>query len=368
MSGSSDRDPLLSVIGLSKVFPVPLGWFRIAHLHAIRDVSVDLNRGRTLAIVGESGCGKTTLGRLVLRLIEPTAGSIRLDGTELTTLSGSQLRAERAKMQMVFQDPLDSLSPWQTVEQTIREPLELHERVTATAAHERVSAILRRVGLSPAHAKRYPHQLSGGQQQRVGIARAVVTNPSLVVLDEPTSSLDMSVQAQILQLLQSLQRERKLSYLFISHNLSIVRFIAHEVAVMYLGRVVERGEAPRIFDRPAHPYTQALLAASPRPVSHRKAERTRLMGEQPSPIGLLPGCPLYGRCPIALPVCERLPQQLVELEPRHQVACWRVAPPSDLQPALRSDILGSARAADYASGASVRTPPTPSPSSGSNHS
>jgi oligopeptide/dipeptide ABC transporter ATP-binding protein len=344
MSATDRGEPLLTISGLSKVFPVRTGLFRTAHLYAVRGVDLALERGRTLAVVGESGSGKTTLGRLVLRLIDPTTGSIRLEGIELTQLSGAALRAQRKKMQMVFQDPRESLSPWQTVGQTIREPIQLHERATRREADRRVAAILERVGLTPAHAKRYPHQLSGGQQQRVGIARAVVTNPGLVVLDEPTSSLDMSVQAQILQLLESLQRERRLSYIFISHNLSVVRFIADDLAVMYLGQIMEEGPVARIFERPAQPYTQALLAASPRPDPHRKIERTRLAGEQPSPMRLPPGCPLFGRCPIALPPCETMPQRLVEIENGHSAACWRVAPPPDLDPSLRASVL-DARAA-----------------------
>ena len=351
--------PLLSIQKLSKTFLVRVGPFRRASLHAVRDVDLAVDQGRTLAIVGESGSGKTTLGRLVLRLIEPTSGSIFLGDTDLTAVSGAALRAERTRIQMVFQDPFESLSPWQTVGQSIREPLEFSRRLSRRETDDRVATILQRVGLTTAHTGRYPHQLSGGQQQRVGIARAVVTNPSLVVLDEPTSSLDMSVQSQILQLLNSLQRERSLSYLFISHDLSVVRFMAHEVVVMYLGRIVEQGAKAEVFDHPAHPYTQALLAASPRPDPHRKFEQTRLSGEQPSPMALRPGCSLYGRCPIAQAVCETMPQRLVPVDGAHTAACWRVAPPVDLDPALRADVLMSAtRSGLRGQDGGAGTPPT----------
>ena len=333
--------PLLQVRGLSKVFPIKTGMFKQAELTAVNSVDIAIGKGRTLAIVGESGSGKTTLGRLVLRLIEPTAGSIDLDGTDLTSLDGARLRDERGRMQMVFQDPFESLSPWQTVGQTIREPLQLHDDLSKAEVEERVVSILERVGLTAAHGKRYPHQLSGGQQQRVGIARAVVTNPSLVVLDEPTSSLDMSVQSQILQLLKSLQEERDISYLFISHDLTVVRFLADEIAVMYLGRVIESGPVAEVFAKPRHPYTEALLTASPRPDPNRSIERNRLSGEQPSPIGLRAGCPLVGRCPIELDACATMPQSLLPVVEGHNVACWRSVPPADLATDLKAHVLAA---------------------------
>jgi oligopeptide/dipeptide ABC transporter ATP-binding protein len=355
---ATTTQPLLRIEALSKTFLVRLGPLRRASLYAVCDVDLAVDRGRTLAIVGESGSGKTTLGRLVLRLIEPTSGLIFLGDTDMTALSGAALRAERTRIQMVFQDPFESLSPWQTVGQSIREPLEFNKRLSRREIDDRVATMLQRVGLTTAHAGRYPHQLSGGQQQRVGIARAVVTNPSLVVLDEPTSSLDMSVQSQILQLLNSLQRERSLSYLFISHDLSVVRFIAHEIVVMYLGRIVEQGTKADVFDHPTHPYTQALLAASPRPDPHRLVRRTRLAGEQPSPIALRPGCPLFGRCPISLAVCETMPQRLVPVAGAHAVACWRVAPPNDLDPSLRPDVWTSATSGLPRQDGDAGTPPT----------
>lgn len=319
---------LLEVKSLSKTFDVRTGLLRRAQLQAVNSVDLILNRGRTVAVVGESGSGKTTLGRLVVRLIEPTSGSIMLDGVDLATLTGRSLREARPKMQIVFQDPYESLSPWQTVGQTLREPLELHGGRSSEPADKTVAAILERVGLSPAHAHRYPHQLSGGQQQRVGIARAVITNPDLVVLDEPTSSLDVSVQAQILRLLKSLQEERAISYIFITHDLSVAHYLAHDILVMYMGAIVEQGPVDQVFDDPKHPYTRALLGASPR-VSPRAHAADPLRGEQPSPLNLPPGCPLFSRCPIALPACESAPQRLTETSHSHLVACWRVAPPAD---------------------------------------
>ena len=219
--------------------------------------------------------------------------------------------------------PYDSLSPWQTVGRTVAEPLLLHEDLTMKQAAGRVADMLERVGLSPEHARRYPHELSGGQAQRVGIARAMITEPALVVLDEPTSSLDMSVQSQILLLLQSLQEEMDISYLFISHDLSVVRYIAHDLAVMYLGKVVESGPAAEIFASPRHPYTEALLRAAPRPDPSHKTDHVYLVGEQPSALDRAPGCPLYGRCPISEDVCADTPQELVDIGAGHRVACWK---------------------------------------------
>jgi len=291
--------------------------------------------------VGESGSGKTTLGRMVARLLDPTSGSVSLNGVDLTALSGPALARQRAQLQMVFQDPGGSLSPWQKVGVSVGEPLQIHLAVEPTRRRQMVAGMLERVGLSAEHAERYPHQLSGGQQQRVAIARAAIASPKLIVLDEPTSALDMSVQAQILLLLRSLQREVGLSYLFISHDLSVVRFIADEIVVMYLGRIVEQGPAREVFARPLHPYTRALIAAAPRPDPHRRQTPARLKGEQPSPMALPPGCPLYGRCPSGIEVCASLPQSLVPAGPARTVACWRIAPPPDLSPELRKDVLAA---------------------------
>ena len=320
MTGFSDT---LAIRDLTKIFRIKTGNFRHADLRAVDEVSLSITPGRTLAVVGESGSGKTTLARLILRLIEPTQGSVRLEDTEITGLQGAKLEEMRGRMQIVFQDPYDSLSPWQTVGRTVAEPLLLHENMSMQDTAGPVATMLERVGLSPEHAKRYPHELSGGQAQRVGIARAMITNPALVVLDEPTSSLDMSVQSQILLLLQSLQEERDTSYLFISHDLTVVRYIAHDLAVMYLGKVVESGPAAQVFANPRHPYTEALLKAAPRPDPAYKTDHVQLVGEQPSALDRAPGCPLYGRCPIAEDVCADTPQQLVEIEAGHRVACWK---------------------------------------------
>ena len=320
MTGFSDT---LAIRDLTKIFRIKTGSFRHADLRAVDEVSLSITPGRTLAVVGESGSGKTTLARLILRLIEPTQGSVRLEDTEITGLQGAKLEEMRGRMQIVFQDPYDSLSPWQTVGRTVAEPLLLHENMSMQDTAGPVATMLERVGLSPEHARRYPHELSGGQAQRVGIARAMITNPALVVLDEPTSSLDMSVQSQILLLLQSLQEERDTSYLFISHDLTVVRYIAHDLAVMYLGKVVESGPAAQVFANPRHPYTEALLKAAPRPDPAYKTDHVQLVGEQPSALDRAPGCPLYGRCPIAEEVCADTPQQLVEIEAEHRVACWK---------------------------------------------
>ncbi|MCE2528040.1 MAG: ATP-binding cassette domain-containing protein [Actinomycetia bacterium] len=313
----------LALQNLTKIFKIKTGAFRHADLKAVDEVNISIAPGRTLAVVGESGSGKTTLARLILRLIEPTGGTVLLENTDITALQGTALEARRGRMQIVFQDPYDSLSPWQTVGRTVAEPLILHQNLSMQQASEPVARMLERVGLSPEHAKRYPHELSGGQAQRVGIARSMITNPALVVLDEPTSSLDMSVQSQILLLLQSLQEEMNISYLFISHDLTVVRYIAHDLAVMYLGKVVESGPASQVFASPRHPYTEALLKAAPRPDPSYKTDHVYLVGEQPTALDRAAGCPLYGRCPIAEDVCADTPQQLVEIEAGHRVACWK---------------------------------------------
>ena len=313
----------LAVRDLTKVFRIKTGGFRHADLKAVDDVTLSIATGRTLAVVGESGSGKTTLARLILRLLEPTKGMVLLEDADITAMEGTELENVRGRMQIVFQDPYDSISPWQTVGRTVAEPLLLHGDLSMKEATGPVGDMLERVGLSPEHARRYPHELSGGQAQRVGVARAMITKPALVVLDEPTSSLDMSVQSQILLLLQSLQEEMDISYLFISHDLSVVRYIAHDLAVMYLGKVVESGPAAEIFASPRHPYTEALLRAAPRPDPSHKTDHVYLVGEQPSALDRAPGCPLYGRCPIAEEVCADMPQELVNVGAGHRVACWK---------------------------------------------
>jgi peptide/nickel transport system ATP-binding protein len=313
--------PILSVSGLTKHFSI--GYF-LAHrmLVAVDAVDFDLARGETLGLVGESGSGKSTLARCVLRLIEPTAGNIVFDGVNLTALKPPALRRLYRRMQMVFQDHASSLNPRMSVRDTVTEPLRLHLGLSRRAAEARARELMDLVGLSAAHLDRFPHQLSGGQRQRVGIARAIATNPDLVILDEPTSSLDVSVRGQILQLLRELQARLGLAYLFISHDLGVVRHVCHRVAVMYLGKIVEHGTTTQVFDNPQHPYTRALLSAAPTAVYGRHRLRLRLQGEIPSPVDLPPACRLYGRCPEAVEVCATRHPPLETLEPGHRVACY----------------------------------------------
>jgi oligopeptide transport system ATP-binding protein len=313
---------LLQVSGLSKEFVVGRGWLGqpARLLHALSDVSFSIAPGETLGLVGESGSGKSTLGRCVLQLLSPTRGSVRFEGQELTTLQPRALRAVRRHLQIVFQDPYGSLNPRLTVRQTLGEPLRLHALASNPSDEEaQVADLLRKVGLRPEHMHRYPHEFSGGQRQRVGIARALSVRPKLVVCDEPVSALDVSVQAQIVNLLRDLSDELKLGYLFIAHDLSVVRFMSRRVAVMYLGRIVEMGPAQALYDAPRHPYTQALLRAVPKiaPPGGPSAgpeltsadlprRRLPLLGEMPSPLAPPAGCAFHPRCPQAQPgLCDR---------------------------------------------------------------
>jgi oligopeptide/dipeptide ABC transporter ATP-binding protein len=314
---------VLEVRGLKKYFPVKKGLLRrtVGHVHAVDDVSFSIGAAETVGLVGESGCGKTTVGRTVLRLIEPTAGSIRLEGHEIATLGKAELRPLRQRMQIIFQDPFSSLNPRMRAGDIVAEPLKLHAQDSRRDRRERVAELFERVGLRRAQMDNYPHQFSGGQRQRIGVARALALNPRLIVGDEPVSALDVSIQAQVINLLRDLQRELKLSYLFISHNLAVVEHISHRIAVMYLGRIVEYTDKTRLFTRPLHPYTEALLAAVPIPNPVIKRQRRVLQGDVPSPLSPPPGCHFHTRCPYAEARCKREVPLLREVEPGHQVAC-----------------------------------------------
>ena len=317
--------PLLEVRGLAVHFPVRKGVLRrtVAHVRAVDGLSFALAAGRTLALVGESGCGKTTAGKAVLQLLRPTAGSVRFDGTELTRLRGRALRRRRRDMQIVFQDPYASMNPRMLVGDIVAEGI-VAQRLAATRAERerRVAALLEQVGLPADAARRYPHEFSGGQRQRICIARALAVEPRLVVCDEPTSALDVSVQAQILNLLRGLQDRLGLAYLFISHDLAVVSYLAHEIAVMYLGRIVEHGPVDAVLDRPLHPYTEALLAAAPTVDAATGRRTVRLAGEPPSPVRPPPGCHFHARCPHAMPRCREAYPPETEPAPGHRVRCF----------------------------------------------
>jgi oligopeptide transport system ATP-binding protein len=315
--------PLLEVTGLRKVYRMKTGRGKRANLVATDDVSITVDRGETLALVGESGSGKTTVGRCVLRLEEPTEGVVTLEGHDVTALKARALRNLRGEMQMVFQDPSDSLNPRHTVGRLVAEPLLLHGIVDKRGLKAELARLFGIVGLGAQHIGRYPHQLSGGQQQRVGIARALAPRPKLIVLDEPTSALDVSVQAQIINLLREIQQQQQLAFLFITHDLAVVSLLADRVAVMYLGQIVEIADKDVVLNRPAHPYTRALMSAIPVEHPSQKRERIAMKGEPLSPLDPPAHCHLVSRCPFAKPVCSEVPADLVEVVPGHATRCVR---------------------------------------------
>ena len=315
--------PVLEVVDLKKHFVIRKGLLRRAagHVRAVDGLSFAIGDGETLGLVGESGCGKSTVGRTILRLIEPTAGVIRLGGHDVTHLSRSELRPYRRQMQIIFQDPFSSLNPRMRAGDIVAEPIRLHSGITRQARRERVAELFERVGLRRAHMDNYPHQFSGGQRQRIGVARALSLNPRLIVGDEPVSALDVSIQAQVINLLVDLQRELKLSYLFISHNLAVVEHISDRIAVMYLGRIVEHTDKATLFTRPLHPYTEALLAAVPVPDPRIRRAKRVIEGDVPSPLRPPSGCHFHTRCPHAEARCRADAPTLREVAPGHHVAC-----------------------------------------------
>ncbi|WP_274308109.1 ABC transporter ATP-binding protein [Solibacillus daqui] len=314
---------LLKVENLKKYFPIRHGMFarHIGDVKAVDDVSFELFEGETLGIVGESGCGKSTTGRAIMRLHEPTAGSITFDDVELTALNKEAMRKARRDIQMVFQDPYASLNPRHTIEKILEEPLIVHGIGNAQERKKKVHEYLEIVGLSAYHAKRYPHQFSGGQRQRIGIARALMTNPKLIIADEPVSALDVSIQAQVLNLMQKLQDDLQLTYIFIAHDLGVVRHISDRVGVMYLGKMVELAESESLYNEPLHPYSQALLSAVPIPDPQYEREQLILKGDIPSPSNPPTGCTFHTRCPKAMEHCKTVVPKLQQVKPGHSVAC-----------------------------------------------
>ncbi len=321
--------PLLEVRHLKKYFPAATDFFgrTTAHVKAVDDVSFTIQAGETLGLVGESGCGKSTVGRTLIHLYQPTAGEILIQGQPAAQLAAAKQLSRT--LQMIFQDPYASLNPRMTIGQILNEPLSLHQVVPKEERQEKIAALLSLVGLMPDHANRFPHEFSGGQRQRIGIARALAVNPKLLICDEPISALDVSIQAQIVNLLEDLQAELGLTYLFIAHDLAMVKHISHRVAVMYLGKIVEIAPSSELYDHPQHPYTQALLSAIPvpDPDAAAKLERIRLTGDLPAPIDLPAGCRFRTRCRYALPVCAEQEPPLAAIGPDHQAACHLPARP-----------------------------------------
>lgn len=326
------NDVLLNVENLVKYFPVRAGYFRRskAYVQAVDGVSFFIRKGETLGLVGESGCGKTTTGRTILRLHEPTKGKITFDGQDLLKLSSEQLRKKRKDMSIIFQDPYSSLNPRMTVGEIIGEPLLVNDLGNAAERLDKVHQVLEEVGLAPYHYRRYPHEFSGGQRQRIGIARSIISHPKLIICDEPVSALDVSIQSQILNLLNALQKSYDLTYLFIAHNLSVVKHISDRIGVMYLGKMVELTDSKELYKDPLHPYTQALLSAIPHADPDRQMSRIHLAGDVPSPINPPSGCRFHPRCSQAIDICKVDDPEWREVKPDHFVACHIVSGQVDL--------------------------------------
>ncbi|MGD9614898.1 MAG: ABC transporter ATP-binding protein [Alphaproteobacteria bacterium] len=318
-----NRPPVLEAIDLKKHFPVKKGILRktVGQVYAVDGVTFSIGEGETLGMVGESGCGKSTVARTVLRLVEPTSGSIRLDGHDVTRLGKSELRPYRRQMQMIFQDPFSSLNPRMSAGDIVGEPLLVHGLANGKEREQQVADIFDQVGLRRAQMKAFPHEFSGGQRQRISIARALALNPKLIVADEPVSALDVSIQAQVINLMMDLQSEKRLSYLFIAHDLAVVEHISHRIAVMYLGKIVEYADKRTLFTNPQHPYTEALLSAVPVPNPKLKRAKRLLQGDVPSPINPPPGCTFHTRCPYAEARCKVEVPKLTEISPGHGVSC-----------------------------------------------
>ena len=318
---------LVQVKNLIKFFPIRGGVMQrvVAWVKAVDDVSFTIHEGETVGLVGESGCGKTTVGRTMLRLVEPTAGSVIFDGTDVFKLRGKELKEMRRNMQIIFQDPYASLDPRTPIGESVAEGLKIHNIGSSKERYETVIEMLRKVGLEDYHSRRYPHEFSGGQRQRIGIARALALRPKFIIADEPVSALDVSIQSQVLNILKELQREFGLTYLFIAHNLSVVEHISDRVAVMYLGKMVELADRDELFRNPLHPYTQALMSAIPVPDPTLKRDRIILQGDVPSPVNPRGGCRFHPRCPVAFDHCSVQEPPFIEVSPDHWVACWRLA-------------------------------------------